>query len=102
MPGNYHIIHERARVGTRQVPRPDSRGRTRMQSEETLETACGVTLVDAEAGQSCCSITIANPSWSHNWCHDCVRVFARTWTEKQKAIWRSKGIDLEEDVGPTG
>lgn len=98
MSGNYHIIHEHARTGVRRVPRPDSRGRTKMQTEETLETACGVTLVGPEATQSC-SIVIADPSWSYNWCHDCVRVFAQTSPDAAKEIWWSKGIDLGEDGG---
>ena len=75
MRGNYHIVYEHARTGTVRIPRPDARGHTRFHIEETLETACGVILVGADVQQSC-SIAIVDPSWSHNWCHDCVRVFA--------------------------
>ena len=62
MPNQFHILH-----GYASYQRDDVTG------TETIPSACGVTLVHNR--DDYCNISIANPDWNHNWCHDCVRMF---------------------------
>ena len=88
MPGNYHIVHANAgpikrRVRCYETGR-DHRHQTHM--EEFFQSACGQTLSRRQF--DCCNITIADPSWKYNWCHDCVKAFP--WAEEGRRIWLEK------------
>ena len=88
--GTYHIIWPNARLRSERVRcHIEGNGhRHRYHTEETFQAICGATT----PRNSCCNSTIANPNWTYDWCHDCVK--ALPWTEQAKKIWLEKhGID---------
>lgn len=91
MPGNYHIVWPHAQYVTRRVPYhetgPGHRNKTH--TEETITSICGKTLVRYR--DQSCGLSIANPEWDYDWCHDCVK--AILWTEDARKAWTEKGIE---------
>ena len=88
MLGKYHIIHANAQPIQRRV-RCYETGRYHRHNthvEEFFRSACGETFTLRQ--NDACNITIANPNWDKNWCHDCVKAFP--WTEEARGIWREK------------
>ena len=91
MLGNYHIVHANARYTARRVPCYDSGRyhRHKTHEEKTVLSVCGRTLVRGR--DQSCNISIADPYWNYDWCHDCVRAFL--WTDEARKIWKERGID---------
>ena len=95
MPGTYHIIHYHANYTRRRVRcyETGSSHRHKTHIQETVPAVCGVTL-DRVKDQFC-NVGIADPNWTYNWCHDCVRAFP--WTNEGRAKWKKAGIDTLEE-----
>ena len=90
MPGTYHIItavgYAKQRVSCYQTG-PGHRHKSHI--EESAPSACGRTVVQGR--DQFCNISIANPRWDYDWCHDCVRAFS--WPDKARKLWLAKGIE---------
>ena len=72
MPGGFHIIGIYFRV------------------PKVAPALCGEQLSGRELNSSCCNAGVANPGWSHDWCHDCVR--SLPWNDEERRLWRKRGI----------
>ena len=90
MPGTYHIIHDRSRWISRPAPKYGARRRQKTRMEEMVEAICGK-FIPANK-DNCCNISVADPNWKRDWCHECVG--AVQWSKHAQTLWRKKGIDV--------
>ena len=95
MSGTYHIIHYYAQYTTRRVACYETGRyhRHKTHEEKAVSSACGKILVNGR--DQYCNIAIANPGWSYDWCHECVKAFP--WTDDAKGMWATKGIEIPDD-----
>ena len=91
MPGTYHIIHCDTSYTSVGVPCYESGRyhRHKTHVEERYPSVCGLTL-DRSRDESC-NISIANPDWSYDWCHKCVKAFL--WSDEGQQKWSARGIE---------